>query len=233
MKTLALDLGDQWTGSALSDELGLIASPLQTIPTKELEKPLHTIDWTKVNYAQIRLQHVPTQAASGNLPPHLFFQIERTPFILSGTSTGSLVNGAATITDLTAKFTVDSFVNCLLNIYVAGVLTESHKVVSNTATVITIDGTWGVATDSYDYEVRTPGMLGSADLPVIRGYFGDELRLGNGPSSSARWMRWGNGTPEAVVTGNVGSLFLRFDGGANTTLYIKETGTGNTGWVAK
>jgi peroxiredoxin len=31
----------------------------------------------------------------------------------------------------------------------------------------------------------------------------------------------------------VGSLFLRTDGGANTTLYIKESGSGNTGWVAK
>jgi hypothetical protein len=41
------------------------------------------------------------------------------------------------------------------------------------------------------------------------------------------------GTPEGVVTANVGSLFLRTDGGANTTLYVKESGTGNTGWVAK
>lgn len=41
------------------------------------------------------------------------------------------------------------------------------------------------------------------------------------------------GTPEGSVTAPVGSLFLRSDGGAVTTLYIKETGTGNTGWVAK
>lgn len=31
----------------------------------------------------------------------------------------------------------------------------------------------------------------------------------------------------------VGSLFTRTDGGASTTLYVKESGTGNTGWVAK
>ncbi len=52
MKTLALDLGDQWTGSALSDELGLIASPLQTIPTKELEKVLAQL-CTKHNIKEI------------------------------------------------------------------------------------------------------------------------------------------------------------------------------------
>lgn len=43
----------------------------------------------------------------------------------------------------------------------------------------------------------------------------------------------GTGTPEGAVTALVGSLYLRTDGGANTTLYIKESGTGNTGWVAK
>lgn len=43
----------------------------------------------------------------------------------------------------------------------------------------------------------------------------------------------GSGSPESVVTAPVGSLFLRTDGGASTTLYIKESGTGNTGWVAK
>jgi hypothetical protein len=44
---------------------------------------------------------------------------------------------------------------------------------------------------------------------------------------------YGNGTPEGVVTAPVGALFTRSDGGAGTTLYIKESGTGNTGWVAK
>jgi len=43
----------------------------------------------------------------------------------------------------------------------------------------------------------------------------------------------GEGTPEGAVTAPVGSLWTRTDGGANTTLYVKESGTGNTGWVAK
>lgn len=41
------------------------------------------------------------------------------------------------------------------------------------------------------------------------------------------------GTPEGVVVAPIGAMFLRKDGGASTTLYIKESGTGNTGWVAK
>lgn len=43
----------------------------------------------------------------------------------------------------------------------------------------------------------------------------------------------GTGTPEGAVTAGVGSVFRRTDGGAGTCLYIKESGTGNTGWVAK
>lgn len=43
----------------------------------------------------------------------------------------------------------------------------------------------------------------------------------------------GTGSPEGVRTASVGSLYTRTDGGAGTTLYVKESGTGNTGWVAK
>lgn len=41
----------------------------------------------------------------------------------------------------------------------------------------------------------------------------------------------GEGTPENNQTGNVGDLFLRQDGGAGSTLWVKESGNGtNTGW---
>jgi len=46
------------------------------------------------------------------------------------------------------------------------------------------------------------------------------------------YIYYGSGTPESVVTADIGSLFLRSDGSTSTTLYIKETGTGNTGWTA-
>lgn len=43
----------------------------------------------------------------------------------------------------------------------------------------------------------------------------------------------GAGSPEGVITAPVGARFRRTDGGAGTALYIKESGTGNTGWVGK
>jgi hypothetical protein len=52
-------------------------------------------------------------------------------------------------------------------------------------------------------------------------------------SGTAATIRAGAGSPEGAVTANVGSMYTRTDGGAGTTLYVKESGTGNTGWVAK
>lgn len=53
-------------------------------------------------------------------------------------------------------------------------------------------------------------------------------------------MQMGNGGPlitigtgAPAVAAPVGSLYLRTDGGASTTLYVKESGTGTAGWVAK
>lgn len=45
------------------------------------------------------------------------------------------------------------------------------------------------------------------------------------------WFR-GSGSPEGVITAGVGSFFTREDGGAGTSYYVKESGTGNTGWKA-
>jgi hypothetical protein len=42
----------------------------------------------------------------------------------------------------------------------------------------------------------------------------------------------GAGTPESAVAAEPGSIFLRSDGSAGVTVYVKETGTGNTGWKA-
>jgi hypothetical protein len=48
-----------------------------------------------------------------------------------------------------------------------------------------------------------------------------------------RFRRKGAGTPEGAVTAPIGAVYHRTDGGAGTSFYVKESGTGNTGWVGK
>lgn len=43
----------------------------------------------------------------------------------------------------------------------------------------------------------------------------------------------GAGSPAGVVTATPGTLYLNTSGGANTTLWVKESGSGTGGWVAK
>ena len=50
--------------------------------------------------------------------------------------------------------------------------------------------------------------------------------------ASAITVTSGAGSPEGVISKPVGWLYLRTNGAAGTVLYVKESGTGNTGWVA-
>lgn len=52
MKILALDIGDQWTGSAISDPLGFMARPYQTVETKKL------VDFLRQTFAQEKISIV-------------------------------------------------------------------------------------------------------------------------------------------------------------------------------
>lgn len=59
-----------------------------------------------------------------------------------------------------------------------------------------------------------------------------QLNLGD-TSSNGVYIRSGAGSPEGNVTAPVGSLYLNTSGSTSTTLYVKTSGTGNTGWTAK
>lgn len=69
-----------------------------------------------------------------------------------------------------------------------------------------------------------------------RGTWGTELNefllVSHNADGTLSDLAQGTGSPEGVVTAPVGSLYTRTDGGTGTTLYVKEFGAGNTGWVA-
>jgi hypothetical protein len=68
------------------------------------------------------------------------------------------------------------------------------------------------------------------DINLFPGSGGGVIRLA---TTTGPILHSGTGSPESVVTAPVGSMYLRTDGGSGTTFYVKETGTGNTGWAAK
>ena len=70
--------------------------------------------------------------------------------------------------------------------------------------------------------------LGRSNRRWLNGYI-NALRPGAG---TVTWTS-GAGSPEGALTAAVGSLYTDTSGGAGTTLYVKESGAGNTGWVAK
>jgi hypothetical protein len=79
-----------------------------------------------------------------------------------------------------------------------------------------------------------------------------ETALVEGSKISLGWRNWldlvvrktldrlntavltGLGSPAGVVVASRGQIYIRTDGGASTSLYVKESGDGTTaGWVAK
>lgn len=58
------------------------------------------------------------------------------------------------------------------------------------------------------------------------------LRIGANAGVIGANLWTGTGTPEGNVTARAGSLYLNRSGGANASTWYKESGTGNTNWVA-
>jgi hypothetical protein len=83
----------------------------------------------------------------------------------------------------------------------------------------------GALADKADTSALTSGL--AAKAAVSHAHAAGDL-----PTPVQRLFS-GTGSPEAAVTAGIGSLYLRTDGGAGTSLYVKESGAGNTGWIPK
>lgn len=75
---------------------------------------------------------------------------------------------------------------------------------------------------------RSAGLKGSLGVTNARGGAMENKMTGGNVLHTG-----GTASPEGVVAADTGSIYQRTDGGAVTSFYVKETGTGNTGWVAK
>lgn len=86
---------------------------------------------------------------------------------------------------------------------------------------------WTIGTASILPATDNSVDMGSPTLRVKRSYVVSRYYTATVFDSA------GSGSPEGAITASVGSTYRRTDGGANSTFYVKEAGTGNTGWVAK
>ncbi len=194
-----------------------------------LPPALNRVDFSQLQEGQLTMDYQPDIN-------RLFVCSFLTPLV---DGTGFIKQGENTLTDHTAKFKPNQFITTAYNngiLYIANTQGqyEAHKILSNTSDTITIDGTWAFSDGSYDYYLFFPAYLGSASFPFKRLYVGEDIRLGYGDSAGTQvaYIKFGNGSPEGVVTAPTGSLYLNLDGGANTSFYVKTAGTGNTNWQA-
>lgn len=66
-------------------------------------------------------------------------------------------------------------------------------------------------------------------IPILTSFFVNLFRLG---SSTGPIVTSGVGSPENSLSAPVGSIYSRTDGVSDNTIYRKESGIGNTGWIA-
>lgn len=155
---------------------------------------------------------------------------------------GPLGAGSAIATNVLAGATCSDYTTQSTNMLCPSVATLESTTFANTTTI----GGFQVLPTSAYYHAGTDGNDIGADISLILpgtniAESGDNsgglpppaFAQGAGPIiiQGACRVYAGAGTPEGAITAPICSLYLRSDGSTSTVLYVKESGTGNTGWV--
>ena len=101
-------------------------------------------------------------------------------------------------------------------------------------------GTWGGwhATSFACANYLTPGIDGSVTVRSIAGDVAlrpagaGQVRFGTDSEPAGFVSVLGRGTPEGVIAAPAGSDFRNLSGGVGSTLWLKQVGSGTSGWVA-
>ena len=187
---------------------------------------------TTGNNLQLNLLHQPNNTANQS-----FITAFRPP-LYSSIDTTSVTSGGTTIAVTGYNFTTNSLANALINIFnSAGTLIETQTIASNTASVITISGTWTASTNPCTFEIFQPVFMGSANYIFQRFYTqegtGGGIRFGVGPTAGGQngllYMSSSGDLFWRTKTGtSVGASNTQFDitNPAGTTFRYTFDGTG-------
>lgn len=94
-------------------------------------------------------------------------------------------------------------------------------------------GSAPIALDGVAGKILTAAVTGDAADWFEFDNSGRKLFMGNGSGTGDISITLSALTPEGAITANPGSIHFNTGGGAGTCFYVKESGTGNTGWAAK
>ncbi len=160
---------------------------------------------------QMLMTHIPDQASLFS-----FLTVEREPLVFSYENTSiSTTLGGNTITITGFNFTTNELTGAYINIYDATTaLIETQTIASNTATVITISGTW-LASTTGTFKIYTPVFLGRTSS-IFRRVYVDE-------GTSSGGVRFGVGATNNTQNGLLymdaaGDLYWRDKAGTSVKL---------------
>lgn len=162
------------------------------------------------------------------------------PIVVSFQSTSlTTTNGGNTVTIVGYNFPVNSLINAWINIYnSSGVMVEAHKILSNTATVITIEDTWLHTTSNAFFEIYASSYLGDfmhlwkqlylemgADNGGIRfgpGLFsgGQQSALYVDPSDGSLWYQY----PSPGLAFNISGAIVNLSAGVTGNFFASSDG---------
>lgn len=168
----------------------------------------------KSNDMQMVFNHSPLQDNSS-------VTVYRKPIVIPYENTSiSVTSGGNTVTIAGYNFTTNELAGAYININnSSGTFIETRKIASNTATVITISGTWGASTGSATFFIYKPVLLGESGLIYERLYVDENgtggtgdggIRFGVGPTAGGQ-----NGLLYMDATGD---LYWRNKSGTSTKL---------------
>ena len=90
---------------------------------------------------------------------------------------------------MSQDFKINELVGAILNLNSGGVIVEAYDITANTATTITVNGTFISASNEYEYDIVRLLFLGAANGPWRRVYT-HQIRWGKGATDGFQTILW-------------------------------------------